>query len=310
MNTKSAKNKTTVRLVILTVLITLGLIGSGFAGEAASRNGSGNSTPSVDTATPSLFESTPTKPPVMFTGYLADLTTQIPKEWRMEERDGLAVVDGDIVLGTVDELSNPSSSKALQYTKANLWTKGVVPYVLSADFPNRATVLAALAEIEAKTKIKFVPRTSEKPHIHFDLTDNPNIGGQSLYGMQPSGQSLWLNRDTGKWNKGVVIHELCHALCIAHEQCRSDRDQHVRIAYDHILNGYESQFTQLFGAGRDREGYDYGSIMHYPRWAFSKDGQDTIIPVNSNADIGQRAALSRGDIDGLNQTYAEEIAKR
>src|SRR6266478_8785065 len=145
MNTKSIKSKTTVRRIILSVLISLGLVGSDFAGEAGSRNGSGNSTPAVDTATPSLFESTPTKPPVMFNGYLADPTTKIPKEWRMEERDGLAVVDGDIVLGTVDELSNPSSSKALQYTKANLWTKGVVPYVLPADFPNRAIVLAAIA---------------------------------------------------------------------------------------------------------------------------------------------------------------------
>jgi hypothetical protein len=310
MNTKNTKSKTTVRRVILTALITLGLVEGGFAGEAGSRNGSANSTPTVDTATPSLFESTPTKSPVMFTGYLADLTTKIPKEWRMEERDGLAVVDGDIVLGTVDELSNPSSSKALQYTKANLWTKGVVPYVLPADFPNRATVLAAIAEIEAKTKIKFVPRTSEKPHIHFDLTDNPNVGGQSLYGMQPNGQSLWLNRDTGKWNRGVVVHELCHALCIAHEQCRADRDQNVRIAYEHILSDYESQFTQLFGAGQDRGVYDYDSIMHYPRRAFSKDGQDTIIPVNPGANIGQRNGLSVGDIKGLSETYAEEIAKR
>jgi Astacin (Peptidase family M12A) len=122
-------------------------------------------------------------------------------------------------------------------------------------------------------------------------------------------QKLWLNRDTSKWNKGSVIHELCHALGFMHEQCRADRDNYVRIAFENIVGGYESQFVQLFNSGRDIGGYDYASNMHYPRAAFSKNGQDTIVPKN-NADIGVRGRLSDGDKQAIAQTYNDEFAKR
>ena len=52
-----------------------------------------------------------------------------------------------------------------------------------------------------------------------------------------------------------------------------------------------------------RSPYDYGSIMHYSRKAFSKNGKETIVPEDSNAHIGQRRALSAIDITEINQFY-------
>jgi hypothetical protein len=256
-----------------------------------------------------LPEVIPGNTPTMFVGYLMDPQTKQTKNWTMENREGLAVVDGDIVLGSADELSHPGSSKALLYTRQNLWTKGEVPYVLATDFPKRSMVEAALAEFHANTKIKFVPRTSERNYLNFVLTDNPNIGGQSSLGMVGGEQKLWINRDTAKWNKGTVIHELCHALAFAHEQCRADRDKYVRIVSANIMEGYESQFSQLFNLGRDVGTYDYASNMHYPRNAFTKNGQDTIVPQN-NVAIGVRGKLSAGDKEAIAQTYKNEFAKR
>jgi len=43
--------------------------------------------------------------------------------------------------------------------------------------------------------------------------------------------------------------------------------------------------------------------MHYPRNAFSKDGQDTISPTDPNAQIGQRNGLSAGDLGGVRTMY-------
>ena len=43
--------------------------------------------------------------------------------------------------------------------------------------------------------------------------------------------------------------------------------------------------------------------MHYPRTAFSKNGQETITPTDPNAQIGQRTALSAGDIAGVKTMY-------
>ncbi|WP_425394706.1 M12 family metallopeptidase, partial [Actinoplanes rectilineatus] len=42
---------------------------------------------------------------------------------------------------------------------------------------------------------------------------------------------------------------------------------------------------------------------HYPRTAFSANGRPTIVPVDPAATIGQRAALSAGDIDGVHRMY-------
>jgi len=249
----------------------------------------------------------------MFIGYLADSKTGAPKAWEMEDRGGKAIVDGDIVVGSVSDMAkagNVNASKSLRYLLSRLWPKGIVPYVLAPNFPNRSVVLAAMQEISSKTPIKFVEHSNESVYIEFDLTDEPLIGGQSLLGCHPGGQTLELNSDTHKWNKGVVVHELCHALCIAHEQCRADRDKYIKINFDHIWPGYQSQFVQLFSAGSDQGDYDYDSIMHYPRNAFSKDGTDTIQPLTPNVKIGQRSGLSQKDAAGITAIYASETAKQ
>jgi hypothetical protein len=88
-----------------------------------------------------LPEITPADNPSMFAGYLMDPTTKKTLVWTMENREGLAIVDGDIVLGTVDELSLPGSTKALQYTRQRPWTKGEVPYVLAGDFPKKRQLM-------------------------------------------------------------------------------------------------------------------------------------------------------------------------
>ena len=49
--------------------------------------------------------------------------------------------------------------------------------------------------------------------------------------------------------------------------------------------GMERQFKKYSHGQIDSLGvvYDYDSIMHYPRWAFSKNGRDTIVPKQAGA---------------------------
>ena len=45
--------------------------------------------------------------------------------------------------------------------------------------------------------------------------------------------------------------------------------------------------------------------MHYPSYAFSKNGQQTIIPLMDGVEIGQRNHLSEKDMAAINAMYPE-----
>lgn len=89
-----------------------------------------------------------------------------------------------------------------------------------------------------------------------------------------------------------------------HEHSRTDRDEYVRIEEDHIRPGEMTSTcvhaTAFTGMMRNFEKYprkiidplgmpyDYGSVMHYHKLAFSKNGKPTIVPRDEKAEIGQR----------------------
>lgn len=90
-------------------------------------------------------------------------------------------------------------------------------------------------------------------------------------------------------------------------QSASNRDQFVRINYENVLPGFEhnflrynSNYISMFSTT-----YDFDSIMHYERNAFSRNGRDTITTLNTsfNSRIGQRNQLSPGDVTRIRNMY-------
>nr|QNH72389.1 toxin candidate TRINITY_DN29126_c0_g3_i1 [Pachycerianthus borealis] len=180
------------------------------------------------------------------------------------------------------------------------WPNGVVPYrfhrSISRSRKAKKVIFGAMKEWSDTTCITFKRRRREKGFIQF----YKSTGGCSSY-VGYHGVRMRINLAEGCWHHGIVVHEIGHALGFFHEQSRLDRDKYVRILWQNIAAPFRYNFmrrsTDSLG-----EPYDYNSIMHYRKNAFSWNGLDTIQTLNGAA-IGQRSGLSNGDIKQMNLMY-------
>lgn len=101
---------------------------------------------------------------------------------------------------------------------------------------------------------------------------------------------------------------MLHALGFYHQQSASDRDEYVEIMWENIEPGHENNFNIQNSSVITDYGveYDTESIMHYSRKAFSKNGQDTIVPIQNISQLGQRNGFTDKDIKKLNTMYKDD----
>merc|ERR1719262_1267413 len=78
---------------------------------------------------------------------------------------------------------------------------------------------------------------------------------------------------------GTAIHELFHALGMAHEQARPDRDRHVKVHWNNIQSSMRHNF-EIVRSADTKQTYDPGSIMHYGSSGFSTNGRPTLTSNN------------------------------
>eukprot|EP00795_Rhopilema_esculentum_P016336 gene16336-7726_t len=219
------------------------------------------------------------------------------------------LIEGDIV----DDVATRQQIDAEAYGIASTfdaiagrrkWENGVVPYVYgSVGSKAISAIEAAFRDYHAKTCLKFVKRTNQRDYIIF----NAKGGCYSHIGRQGGQQEVSIGR--GCEYKATTIHEIMHAIGFYHEQSRRDRDNYITVNFNNIVKGMEYNFNKYRQgeASTLGEPYDKKSVMHYAKYAFSKQWgklQTIVSKSNPSEELGNEVGFSSIDLRQINKYYS------
>lgn len=239
-------------------------------------------------------------------------------EISFEVKDNLAVFEGDIVIGSAEEIARTreelearrSSNELFGVVSGTTWIDGRVPYVIHQGFSSsqRNTIEAAIDMIEAGTwGVTFVPQSGQSDRV--DIIPSSPGDCRSNIGRIGGLQHVWLGPDCVQ--VGTVAHELLHTLGLHHEHSRCDREAFIHINENNIKNPWKSHYSAIACASSDRhfEQYNESSVMHYRAFASSDIAYDPSVPVITSKrgfdlnQMGRRDSLATTDYGTVNAVY-------
>ncbi|CAL1540696.1 unnamed protein product, partial [Lymnaea stagnalis] len=179
------------------------------------------------------------------------------------------------------------------------WTNCVVHYEITKTINSSSDVRViedAIEEWETYTRLTFKESNTSPQRIQF--TDGG--GCYSMLGMQDKPQPVVLA--PGCRTKGVVVHEIGHAVGWIHEHMRPDRDDFIFVNLSLIPSSQWQNYRKYDTGEIDPYGvrYDYLSIMHY---GSTLPGYITTLDREYQDRIGQRHGLTFKDIKLANVMY-------
>uniref|UniRef100_A0A3Q3X0U0 Metalloendopeptidase n=1 Tax=Mola mola TaxID=94237 RepID=A0A3Q3X0U0_MOLML len=209
------------------------------------------------------------------------------------------LVHGDVMMSR-NRNADPCTAKGCKWPKTGPYVLVPVRFSDSYNKEQKNIIIRSLLTFHRPTCIRFVWWHGQQDYLHFV----PKSGCWSYVGRSGGEQEVSLQK-SGCLLKGTVQHEILHALGFHHEQTRSDRDQYIKILYENIWEGqqdkrnFDKVMTNNLGTP-----YDFDSVMHYGKYAFSKNGQPTIVAKSDPyLSFGSAAQMSANDFVRLNKLY-------
>jgi len=220
-------------------------------------------------------------------------------------KDSVRVIEGDIAVSLPSPEDVPNVQRSGLRDLSKIWQDRIVPYVISPSFSGNTTakIKNVIEQYMNKTCIRFIDVTGRTSSVRTYLSIKRLSGCWSYVGRSKIGEQQ-LSIGWGCEYNGIIIHEIMHALGFYHEQSRSDRDDFVAIMWENIMTGTEHNFNKYTSdtVQNFKTEYDYYSVMHYRKNAFSWNGLATIVP-RKNVTIGQRIGFSNLDLQEINALY-------
>lgn len=232
------------------------------------------------------------------------------RTWKYQVIDGYAVAEGDIVLGTLEELE--LQSKGLVRTD-RLWPKRTLTYTLNSNLTatQKTRITDAMKAWTNATGVVFAARRAETDYVEFTQlagrcdSQVGRVGGKQLIRLDANGCQV-----------PAIIHEIGHALNLEHEHTRSDRDNVIDYYPERTEEEYRFAFDINNQSVHKRIGsLDFLSIMMYDSYAFAalEDGTPcnrgdadclpTLTKKDSDVTWRSTSTLSAGDIKAFRTIY-------
>jgi len=189
---------------------------------------------------------------------------------------------------------------AYAFYKDGTYSRGVASNLASSSVGNAFSVHSS----ESVDKLAHVDVAQNGAFVAFYSDGRTSSGTVSSLGSASTGATLSRTSYPGHCSMGSAIHEIGHAVGFFHEQTRRDRDDWVTINTANISSSSQHNFAKYnVSTGQDLGPYDFGSIMHYSSYAFSINGQPTILKKDGGTIEGQRVALSTNDVAAALNMY-------
>lgn len=171
------------------------------------------------------------------------------------------------------------------------WPDGIVYYQFDEPVTKelRQKVTDAMKDISDVSCIQFKVGQSKQGDVVRISSSNDTFCSPYI-GWSAYGDNMLLLND--KSTKVDIIHNLLHTLGFPHMHIVNERDNHINIKWENIIEAKTYYFRKaVVPINMYNTSYDTGSIMHFPSTAFARNTSiPTIIPLDplNVRNMGQR----------------------